>query len=129
MSIDVEYAIKKDIRNNPVIREIDLDQKRDFIRTAGIAALVVAMLLFSAWQQFKIVQHGYDVEDLRELIAVEEAEQRQLRLELETLRRPQEIERRAVRELGLVPPSPDDVVVIERVRPSSPAGAIIAEAR
>ena len=129
MSIDVEYAIKKDIRNNPVIREIDLDQKRDFIRTAGVAALVVAMLLFSAWQQFKIVQHGYDVEDLRELIAVEEAEQRQLRLELETLRRPQEIERRAVRELGLVPPAPDDVIVLERVRRSAPAGAIIAEAR
>jgi cell division protein FtsL len=129
MSIDVEYAIKKDIRNNPVIREIDLDQKRDFLRTAGVAALVVGMLLFSAWQQFKIVQHGYDVEDLRELIAVEEAEQRKLRLELETLRRPQEVERRATRELGLVAPSPQDVIVIERVRPSAPAGAIIAEAR
>ena len=53
MSIDVEYAIKKDIRNNPVIREIDLEQKREFLRTAGLAALVVAMLLFSAWQQFE----------------------------------------------------------------------------
>ena len=129
MSIDVEYAIKKDIRNNPVIREVDRDQKRELIRTAGLAALVVAMLLFSAWQQFKIVRHGYGVEDLRELIAAEESAQRRLRLELETVRRPQEVESRALRELGLVTPTADEVLVIERVRPSAPAGAVVADAR
>ncbi|HSG02025.1 MAG TPA: hypothetical protein VLA20_12875 [Vicinamibacterales bacterium] len=129
MSIDVEYAIKKDIRNNPVIREVDLDQKRDFLRAAGVAALIVAMLLFSAWQQFKIVQHGYDVEDLRELIATEQATQRQLRLELEHLRRPQEIEGRAARELGLVAPSPGEIVTVQRVPSTRVAGAIVAEVR
>jgi cell division protein FtsL len=129
MSIDVEYAIKKDIRNNPVIREVDLDQKRDFLRAAAVAALIVAMLLFSAWQQFKIVQHGYDVEDLRELIATEQATQRQLRLELEHLRRPQEIESRAARELGLVAPSPGEIVTVQRVPSTRVAGAIVAEVR
>lgn len=129
MSIDVEYAIKKDIRNNPVIREVDLEQKRELLRTAGAAALVVAMLLFSAWQQFKIVRHGYDVEDLRELIAVEQSAQRKLRLELEMARRPQAVESRAARELGLVTPTAEDVLVIEHVRPSAPAGAVVAEAR
>jgi cell division protein FtsL len=129
MSIDVEYAIKKDIRNNPVIREIDQEQKREFLRSAGLAALVVSMLLFSVWQQLKIVQHGYDVEDLRELIASEEAVRRELVLELETLRRPQEIERRATTELGLVAPSASDVVIIERHRTATPAGAIVAEVR
>jgi len=129
MSIDVEYAIKKDIRNNPVIREIDLEQKREFLRAAALAALVVIMLLFSAWQQFKIVQHGYGVEDLRELIAAEEVVQRKLRLELEFLQRPQEIESRAAEELGLVAPSPDEILVIERVRTSAPSAAVIAEVR
>ena len=38
MSIDLEYAIKKDIRNNPVVREIDLQQKREFRRMSGSAA-------------------------------------------------------------------------------------------
>ena len=32
MNIDLEYAIKKDIRNNPVVREIDTQQKREFRR-------------------------------------------------------------------------------------------------
>jgi len=129
MSIDVEYAIKKDIRNNPVIREIDLEQKREFLRTAGLAALVVAMLLFSAWQHFKIVQHGYGVEDLRELIAAEESVQRKLRLQLETDLRPQEIASRAATELGMVAPAPGHVVIIERIRPAVAARAVVAEVR
>jgi hypothetical protein len=53
MSIDVEYAIKKDIRNNPVVREIDVEQKRDFARTLRLAVAVVGMLLFAALQQFR----------------------------------------------------------------------------
>jgi hypothetical protein len=129
MNIDVEYAIKKDIRNNPVVREIDLEQKREFLRAAALAAVIVAMLLFSAWQHFAIVRHGYQVEDLRTLIAAEETLQRKLRLELETLRRPQEIERRAIRELKLVPPTAADLMVIELVKPSPRAGAVLADAR
>ena len=65
MSIDLEYAIKKDIRNNPVVREVDVQQKREFLRTIWLAAVIVAMLLFSAWQHFEIVHTGYEVEKLR----------------------------------------------------------------
>ena len=126
MNIDAEYAIKKDIRNNPVVREIDREQKREFFQTVGLAGGIVAMLLFSAWQHFAILQHGYVGEDLRALIAAEEVAQRKLRLELETLRRPQEIERRALRELRLVAPTADDIMVIELVRPASRAGAVLA---
>jgi hypothetical protein len=129
MSIDVEYAIKKDIRNNPVVRGVDRDQKRDLVRSVCLAGLVVAMLLFSAWQQFKMVRHGYDLEDLREQLSAEEATGRALRLELEVARRPQEIDRRARRELRLSPPTAADTVVIERVRPSASAGAVLADVR
>ena len=41
MSIDVEYAIKKDIRNNPVIRELDTRQKREFRRMVWLGVLFV----------------------------------------------------------------------------------------
>ena len=34
-SIDIEYAIKKDVRNNPIVREADTRQRQEFIRTAG----------------------------------------------------------------------------------------------
>jgi len=114
MSIDVEYAIKKDVRNNPIVREVDRTQRREFMRTLGVAGLVIAMLLFAAWQHFEIVDTSRQMEELRQERTQEAEINRQLRLELETLRRPQEIERRAVRELQMRPAAPTDTLVIER---------------
>jgi cell division protein FtsL len=129
MSIDVEYAIKKDIRNNPVVRAIDRQQKRDFVRTTCLAVLIVAMGLFAAWQHFKILQNGYEVQKLQQTRAAEESVNRQLRLEVETLRAPQRIERIAFRDLHMVSPAAKDTLVIERATPTAPDQAIVATAR
>lgn len=129
MSIDIEYAIKKDIRNNPVIRELDTRQKREFRRIVWLACLVVAMVLFSAWQHFETLNHGMRIERLRTELAAEERVNRKLRLNVETLRSPDQIERRARQELGLVPPSLHDTLVIERAKSSTPAKGLIAQAR
>jgi cell division protein FtsL len=129
MNIDLEYAIKKDIQNNPVVREIDLQQKREFNRMVWSAAVIVGMLLFSAWQHFDIVNNGYQVEKLRLEKAAEESLNRKLRLELETLRRPQQIESYAIKTLRMSPPSSADTIVIERTTPSTPARSIVAAHR
>lgn len=129
MRIDAEYAIKKDIRNNPVVREIDLEQKRDFLRSVALAALMVGMLLFSAWQQFKIVQHGRDVEGVRQELAKAREANRQLRLNLLTEQDLAVIERRAHQELQLVSPNVAEIVVLDRVPVGNPSRAIIADAR
>ncbi len=128
MSIDIEYAIKKDIRNNPVIREQDTQQKREFRRVAWLAFLSVALLLFSAWQHFETLRHGMAIEKLRVAQDYEQTVNRQLRLNLETLRAPQQVERHA-RELGLEPPSASNTLIIERVRTASPSRAVVARAR
>ena len=129
MNIDLEYAIKKDIQNNPVVREIDLQQKREFSRMVWSAAVIVGMLLFSAWQHFEIVNNGYQVEKLRLEKAAEESLNRKLRLELETLRRPQQIESYAMKTLRMSPPSSADTIVIERTTASTPARSIVAAHR
>jgi cell division protein FtsL len=129
MNIDLEYAVKKDIRNNPVVREVDLQQKREFNRMVWLAAVIVAMLLFSAWQHFEIVNSGYKVERLRVEKTAEESFNRKLRLELETLRRPQHVESFAVRQLRMVAPTSADTVVIERTAASAPARTVIASNR
>jgi hypothetical protein len=126
MSIDLEYAIKKDIRNNPVIRELDTRERREIRRTIWLAILSVGLLLFAAWQNQKMVQHGMDVERWRSELAYEESANRQLRLHLETLRTPQEIERRA-RALGMVPAPSADTLVIERAPAAARRGAVIAQ--
>ena len=63
---DFEYAIKKDVRNNPIVREVDEARQRQLLRAVGIGALLVAVLLFSAWQHFELVQHGYFMERLQQ---------------------------------------------------------------
>jgi cell division protein FtsL len=126
MSIDIEYAIKKDIRNNPVVREVDVEQKREFRRTVGLAALIVALLLFSAVQHLQIVNAGYRIQTLEQQRAAEESTNRQLRLEVETLRTPQRIERIAIDQLHMVAPSAKDTLIIERAKPVSPDKAVVA---
>jgi cell division protein FtsL len=124
---DFEYAIKKDVRNNPIVREIDEARQRQLWRSVAIGALLVGVLLFSAWQHFELVRHGYLMERLQQERASEEEINRQLKLEIETLRAPNRIERIATKELRLVEPKADQHIVIERVAtPAPPAKSIVA---
>jgi cell division protein FtsL len=124
---DFEYAIKKDVRNNPIVREVDEARQRQLLRAVGIGALLVAVLLFSAWQHFELVQHGYLMERLQQERAAEEEVNRHLKLEIATLRAPRRVEDTAVLKLRMTQPSPADVVIIERVAmPAPPAKSIVA---
>jgi cell division protein FtsL len=123
-----EYAIKKDVRNNPIVREIDQARQRDMWKSVGIAGFLVAVLLFSAWQHYELLQHGYQMNQMEKTRAAEEETARHLRLEIETLRSPKRIEAYATGQLHLVAPSRDEAIVIERVLPADPpAQSIVAQ--
>lgn len=129
MNVDLSYAIKKDIRNNPVVREHDLQQRREYRRVVALASLCVGMLLFSAWQHFQTRDAGMRIERLKIDRAREEVLNRKLRLALETLRAPTVVEARATKELGLQAPRLAETLIIERARAASPSGAMVARAR
>jgi len=76
-------------------------------------------LLVVAWQHSQWRDLGYELARLQKARAAGEAEQRHLRLELETLCAPERIERLAIRDLRLVAPSQTEAVVLERVRQAS----------
>jgi cell division protein FtsL len=118
--MDFEYAIKKDIRNNPIVREVDEARQRQMWRSMLIGLSLVAVLLFSAWQHFELLRHGYRIEQMQEERASEEEINRHLKLEIETLRAPRRIEKIATEQLHLVAPARGQAVVIERVTPSAP---------
>jgi cell division protein FtsL len=126
--IDLEYAIKKDVRNNPIVREADRNQGHEFIRTAGVWALILAMGLFAAWQHFEVIRHGFEIEKVMQEKADEEAINRRLRLQIETLRSPERIERIATNDLNMIVPLSSSTLVIERVAPASADKAIVARA-
>ena len=128
MSADFEYAIKKDVRNNPIVREVDEARQRQIWRSLWVGGLLVAVLLFSAWQNLELVQHGYQLQRLQQQHADEIEINRRLTLELETLRSPERIEDLA-KKLNLITPPPDRAVVIERVTPAALPGKSIVAAR
>jgi cell division protein FtsL len=122
-----EYAIKKDVRNNPIVREVDRERHREMWRSTLIGVFLVLVLLFSAWQHFELLRHGYRLEQMQRERANEEAINRHLRLEIETLRSPARIERMATGRLRMVAPSAEDAIVIERVIPTpAPPRSIVA---
>ena len=123
-----EYAIKKDVRNNPIVREMDETRQRELWRSVGVAGFLVLVLLFSAWQHFELLRHGYQVEEMQRQRATEDEAGRQLRLEIDSLRSPRRIEKLAIEQLHFVTPSREEAIVIERVLPADPppASSIVA---
>jgi cell division protein FtsL len=124
-----EYAIKKDVRNNPIVREVDQTRQRELWKSVGIATFLLLVLLFSAWQHFELLRHGYQLEQMQRERASEDDAAHHLRLEIETLRSPARIEALATEQLHLVAPTRDEAIVIERVIPADPPATSIVARR
>ena len=128
MSIDTEFAVRKGIRNNPVLREVDSRHRGDLRRYMLLVGLSVAVLLFSAWQREGVRAHASSIDTLSKSRADEDALNRQFRLYLETLTAEPEIARRA-RALGLREPLLTESIVIVLAPESAPATGVVAQAR
>jgi cell division protein FtsL len=124
-----EYAIKKDVRNNPIVREVDEARQREMWKSVGVAGLLVLVLLFSAWQHFELLRHGYQIEEMQRQRAAEEDTARRLRLEIETLKSPKRIEALATEQLHLVAPTRDEAIVLERIMTADPPPKAIVARR
>ena len=93
--MDFEYAIKMDVRNNPIVREIDETRQRELWRWMLVGVALVAVVLFSLWQRFSVMRIGADIERMQHALQEEREVSGQLRLEVETLSTPRRIERLA----------------------------------
>lgn len=122
-----EYSIRKDVRNNPIVREVDEQRQHEMRQSVFVGGILVLVVMFSAWQHFELLRHGYRLEQMQRERAAEEEITRHLRLEIETLRSPQRIEKLAIERLGMVLPTVEDAVVLERVSPTkAPVKSLVA---
>lgn len=126
MSIELEYAVKRDIPNRGVVREADARQRAELRALMLLAAVVVVMLLFSAWQQYRRFDAQLRLERLRAAYTQELDYNRQLRLNLATLRAPGALVDRA-EAFGMRPAGLDETIVIERLHQPATAGSVVAE--
>ena len=87
-----EYQIRKDVRNNPIVREFDERRQRELWSSLVIGAVLVLVVMFDAWQHFEHIRHGYEIDALQKALAAEDDVRRHLKLEIETLRAQAEVE-------------------------------------
>ena len=125
----IDYAANRDVRNTTIVREVDRTRQRELWRWVLFSLLLVGTGLFCAWQHFQFLQQGYLVTRTQTLRAAEEETTRQLKLEIETLRAPQRIEKLATERLRMVAPQAGQVIVLERVVPSEPPPSSIVATR
>jgi cell division protein FtsL len=123
----VGFDVASDIGTSPPLKRPVRPRHRETGWAVAMVSILLAGLLVIAWQHSQWTDLGYDVSKLERDRAAAEAENRHLRLELETLRSPERIEMLATRDLHLVAPSATQAVVLERVRQAAaPAGTLVA---
>ena len=123
--IGLDYAERTDLKNAPV-RELDVARLRRLWTGVGVAFLLAVLLVFTAWQQFRIARIGYDLEFIDAQWQKEDHLHEHLLLEADTLRSPARLAHQA-EKLHLVPPPDHASFVIERVTTDSlPDQTVIA---
>jgi cell division protein FtsL len=126
MADSFEYHIRKDVRNNPIVRELDRERQQELWRAAVLGLFLVVVLLVAAWPHVELRLHGYRLDAMQATYAEQAEINRHLRLEIDTLRSPARIEALATRQLGMVRPDPREMRVIERTAPAPAAGSLLA---
>lgn len=128
MSLDLEYAIKTDVRNNPVIREVDARQRHDLWHMVVLVAVTVSTALLVSWQHVTTMQTRMRIEKLKVERAEAEGQNRRLRLNLEAAQAPTAIEGQA-RALGMRPATLAETLVVQRSSEPPAAEGVLALAR
>jgi cell division protein FtsL len=120
------FSVPKDIQNHPV-RNVDRGRQREMWRSVVWVSLLVGALLLVAWEHSQWTDLGYETTRLQQAKAASDAENRHLKLELETLRAPRRIEELAIHDLHLVAPKQTEAVVLDLVREAAtPARTLVA---
>ncbi|MET0554238.1 MAG: cell division protein FtsL [Vicinamibacteria bacterium] len=108
------------VDNSQVVREVDPRMSRDIWLLLLLVAALVGGLVLYAWPNLELREAARVKEQMsRERERLLE-ENRKLRLEKATLESLHRIESIAVRDLGLVSPPPEALLVVERPVPSLP---------
>ena len=120
-----EYAIKKDVRNNPIVREVDEARQRELWKSVGVAGVPRAGPAVLRLAALRAAAPRLPARrDAAAERAAEEEISRQLRLEIETLRSPEAHRERWRPSSCTWSRRPgDEAIVIERVMPRRAAGA------
>jgi len=123
-ALDVD-RVPKAIDNSQVVREVDPRSSRDLWLLLLLATALVGGLVLYAWPSLEIRQTTLAREHMSKERERLLEENRKLRLEKAALENLHRVETIARRDLGLVTPAPEKLVVVEKPK-EAPAGARLA---
>ena len=106
------YSISKEVANPFLVRQRDPGRLRGLWPVFAILLPFAAAVFAYTWVHEKGLEAGYRIEELER--SLEELRQEELRLELEATRlsRPERLSALALEELGMAPPTLDQMVFL-----------------
>jgi cell division protein FtsL len=112
--IATERFVHTNILEQQVVRERVLGEKqKSRFFTLAMVFLVVTLFVLFVWSRLEVVNLGYKLSrvsrDQKELLRTN----RELKLEIESLKSPSRLEKLGREELGLFPPDPKQVVIVQ----------------
>ena len=121
-----EIYFAKAIDNSRLVKVEDPRRTRE-MKQFGTALACLFLLVFTyAWQHFKAIEYGYQIESAKRELSEKTEMNHALRLEDASLRDPERIDVLA-RRIGLVPPEPGQVIRMDS-RPMDANAPVVASA-
>ena len=122
------YSVSKEVANPFLVRQRDPGRLRGLWRVFAILLPFAAAVFAYTWVHERGLEAGYRIEELERLL--QEQRQQELRLELEATRlsRPDRLSELALRELGMAPPTLDQMVFLNSESESLVQAGAAAEA-
>lgn len=111
----VRYGVHQPVANSYLVRERDRRRLRELLLVVVALAPLAAALLAYTWIHLEVLRIGYHIGDLERRLHRLQQDERHLRLEASYLARPERIEEHARRDLGMVPPSLEQMVFVEEL--------------
>lgn len=122
-----EIYFSKAIDNSRLIKVEDPRRSRE-MKQFGTALAFLFLLVFTyAWQHFKAIEYGYQIESSKRELASLTEMNHALRLEDASLRDPERIDVLA-RRMGLVPPAPGQVIRMDATSADAQAPVMASNA-
>ncbi len=123
-----EFAVRRDVRNTTIVREIDRERQFRLLRAALVGVFFVLLFTLNVHQHDTSRQLGKRLEIVAAELKEEERIQRHLKLEVDTHSAPDVLQQRAA-ALRMVAPGPESSVIVERVTSSPPPARSIVASR
>ena len=123
-----EFAVRRDVRNSTIVREVDRERQWRLLRAALVGMLFVALLTLNVHQHDTARTISTEREDVVREQKHEEAVRRHLQVEVQAQSAPAVVAERAARQ-RMVAPGQESSVVVERVTSSPPPARSVVASR